>query len=117
MTYPAVVNPYFAWALGCVPARRVVPADHVFAIPRGVATCPKCDANLHGYAEAWERRLDRSWKAEWIKLNCETEPPINSRKFDNWMRWHYDMPYVYWLPVESRLTSWVNRRYSFDLDD
>lgn len=109
------MNPYLAWAMGCVRERKLLSPDAVLTIPRSLATCPKCDGQLYGHFEAWVQRRDGSWACEEIKLDCESEPVISSRKYMDWLNWHYDMPYVDWLPLEVRLTRWVNARYSFDL--
>ena len=66
--------------------------------------------------EEWEEgAIPGRWRCAFAKLECETEPDIDDPEFDEWMRWHYDMPYVYWLPLETQMTRWINRRYWFDL--
>lgn len=115
-----MISPYLAWAQGQRferPPRQLIACEAVIEIPRDVATCPKCDATLYAHFEEWEKD-DSSlyWDCMFAKLECETEPDISSRKWDEWFRWHYDMPYVYWMPLEIRLTKWINERYCFDLD-
>lgn len=115
-----MISPYLAWAQGQRferPLRQLIACETVIEIPRDVATCPKCDKRLFAHFEAWEQQDDGTWACEAAKLDCESEPTIDSgRKYSEWFRWHYDMPYVYWLPLEIKLTEWINQRYHFDLD-
>jgi len=114
------IQPYMAWAQGQRSndyfPRQLISCDEVIEIPREVATCPKCDATLYAEFESWEKEDDGTWSTDAAKLQCETEPCISDPEFEEWMRWHYDMPYVYWLPLEVWLTKWINQRYYFDCD-
>lgn len=114
------IQPYLAWAQGQrgndYYPRRLISCDGVIAIRRTVATCPKCDATVYAHFESWEKEDDGTWSAQHASLDCETEPDIDSPEFNEWMRWHYDMPYVYWMPLKVRLAKWINERYYFDCD-
>ena len=40
---------------------------------------------------------------------------MKSRKWNDWMDQHSDMPYVNQLPVDERVKKWINERYRFDV--
>ena len=44
-------------------------------------------------------------------------PDIDSKKWREWFNWHYDMPYVDWLPVDGDVEKWLEENYRFDLKD
>jgi len=112
---PSLDQAYLAIAIGS--CRQRLDPDAILEIPEHVAVCPKCDGKLFAHFEAWEATGNSSrWRCQEAKLECESEPDIDDPDFMDWLNWHYDMPYVYWLPLETRLTRWVNRRYWFDLN-
>ena len=61
---------------------------------------------------------DGSWVADEIIINCVTEPRLGTKKWDEWMRWHWEnMPYVYWPPLSERVKKYVEKNYRFDIED
>jgi hypothetical protein len=49
------------------------------------------------------------WKADEIVLDCEDEETSEKN--------HSEMPYVYQLPVDTKVLAWVNDKHHFNLDD
>lgn len=112
---PTIGEVYLAWAIGSCRQRLAV--DDFVDIPIYIATCPKCGGSLRAQFEAWEATgKSNRWRCEEAKLECENEPDIDDPELMEWLNWHYDMPYVDWLPLETRMTRWINRRYWFDLN-
>jgi hypothetical protein len=115
ITPPTIDQVYLAWAIGS--RRQRLDPDAVLEIPKRVATCPICGGKLYAHFEAWEATGKSSrWRCEEAKLDCESEPDICDPDYMDWLNGHYSMPYVDWLPLETELTRWVNRRYWFALD-
>jgi len=102
---------------------ELLECDAVIRLSRKVAPdlggnfrrCPYCAGRIAVHFESWTRKDDGTWAAEWAKADCLTEPSERSRKFDDWMKQHSYMPYVYWLPLEQALTRWVNKHYRFNI--
>lgn len=97
----------------------VIPIRHANSrdIPRQYRRCPYCDGKISIHFESWTRNNDGTWSADFAKADCETEPSIGSGKWEEWIKQHTYMPYVYWLPLETILTRWVNKHYRFDMDE
>ena len=93
--------------------------DAVLDVPVEVAVCPYCGAKLTVQFEAWEETEDGSWIASGFNLECTAEPELTedgestTDAWDEWLNWHTQMPYVYWLPCEQFVADWVNKRYRF----
>lgn len=79
--------------------------------------CPICGAAIQvDEVSEWEKDDSGEWKAECVKIDCVTFPGYDDRgKFDDYMRSHWSMPYVDWLPIELEVTEWVNENYSWEL--
>lgn len=86
--------------------------DVTLPIPPEVGRCPYCDESLEATFECWAQQEDGTWAAEEIALSCPNSDGYGGGDDD-----HYVMPYVYLLPVETRLLDWVNQRYRFRIDD
>lgn len=88
---------------------RLVSADHVFQIDPAVAVCPYCEGPLAAQATEWMVDPDDYGTAGDIDMHClaEEDSPIR----------HDHMPYVYWLPVQSKVIEWINTHYQFDMVD
>lgn len=80
-------------------------------------TCPICGAAIYvDVVDAWEEDDEGNWKAEAVKIDCTTFPGFdNHRRFEAYMRGHWSMPYVDWLPLELVVTDWVNERHVWEL--
>jgi hypothetical protein len=78
--------------------------------------CPYCAGRIAIHFEAWVKQDDGTWTADMAKADCLREPSERSRKYDDWIKQHTYMPYVYWLPLEIALTRWVNGRYRFRVE-
>lgn len=74
--------------------------------------CPICGSKVHLLGvTAWETDTGKILEPEY---ECETEPDdIDSEEWDDWHRWHYDMPYVYWLPWSLKMIEWLNENYRY----
>jgi|GEM_PF-6715462 hypothetical protein len=82
-------------------------------IPRTVATCPICDANIViEEVHEWECE---GGKPVGISVQCVTEPDIDSDEWWPWHNHHWSMPYVDWLPVNNRVLRWFQRHYRCDV--
>ena len=95
--------------------RHLIDSDALIAIPPEIAVCPYCDTKLTAHSEAWTQEDDDSWIATDVQVDCETEPDMESEEWEEWMKWHSDMPYVYMLPVVQTVTKWINSKYRFRL--
>ncbi len=80
----------------------------------GVA-CPICGAEVELEIDEYEQYKDGSWRASecGVHVDCTTAPPIGSRDWRSWFHWHWNMPYVYWLPVNERVYRWLRANYRF----
>ena len=52
-----------------------------------------------------------------VEYECETEPDIDSDEWPDWHAGHYSMPYVDWLPWETKMIEWLNGRYHARSED
>lgn len=92
-------------------------------IPREIAVCPKCDADLILVdCTGWVDNDEGYQIPDEITVECENQPEDygdDDYEADQWFDWHYDMPYVYWLPVEIKVLDWFKSkyRYAFGKDD
>lgn len=86
-------------------------------IPKQYRSCAYCDGPIAIHFESWTQNVDGTWSAEFAKADCLTEPSMRSRNYDEWLKQHTEMPYVYWLPLETALTRWVNKHYRFNVQD
>jgi hypothetical protein len=79
--------------------------------------CPICDAAIFiEEVDAWHEDDDGEMIAEAVKIDCSTFPGFDDNdEFNAYMRSHWSMPYVDWLPLETIVTEWVNKRYVWDL--
>lgn len=90
--------------------KLVLDMDNPPSIPRDVAVCPICDADIF-IDEICEWNENGSVSDCGIKVQCVTEPRIDSLEWRRWFEHHWSMPYVDWLPVEKRVLDWLNRTY------
>lgn len=98
------------------PIMEILKTDTALEIPAEVAVCPICSGELYAQFDAWVEDGGQ-WKASEVHLDCENEPDIDSEDWPSWHAGHYSMPYVDWLPICYIVLEWVNKNYSFDLDD
>jgi hypothetical protein len=105
---------------------KTLPANQRIDVPPQVAVCPYCDGDVPLYAEceSWHQRDDGTWEADGIRLECTSEPELeegcDEATEDAWQDWldaHTVMPYVYWLPVDRRVLSWINKNFRFDVEE
>jgi len=73
--------------------------------------CPICGAKVYLTAVV-------EWGADdgeisGVEYDCETEPDIDSDEWPAWHRHHFNMPYVDWLPWETRMMAWLNRQFHY----
>ena len=80
-------------------------------IPLEVAVCPICGAELV-IDEIDEYEVDTGRVTECgLRINCSTEPDIDS---DDWWPWHnrhWSTPYIDWLPIHTRVYRWFDKEY------
>ena len=80
-------------------------------IPTEVATCPLCGAKLViEDIDEWELATGRVTEAG-LHITCSTQPEPDDTDFCNWWNWHYQTPYVDWLPICQRVYGWFDSRY------
>jgi len=82
-------------------------------VPPSVAVCPKCGGKLTVEIDAWQQEDDGTWTAESPHTTCEHEPDIDSKKWREWHNWHYNMPYVDWMPIDNDVEKWLVSKYRF----
>ena len=95
--------------------RQLVVTSTIISVPREVASCPYCDANLAVQAVEWTQRKDGTWKATGIEPECANEPDIDTEEWEEWWAIHSEMPYVYQLPVDIKIEKWLSKNYDWDL--
>lgn len=99
---------------------QVISKDATIDIPPSVAVCPYCGGKLVAQCEHWSQTDDGSWLAVHLELDCESEPELDDNddasleRFDEWLAEHTYMPYVHMLPVETKVTAWVNKNYRWN---
>ena len=85
-------------------------------LPPGMFKCPKCGAAVVlEEVTGWVQADNGDWLADEVHINCETEPDIDGNDWDGWHRWHWDMPYAYWLPLSQKVERWINEHYRWEL--
>lgn len=90
--------------------------DNPPEIPESIAVCPKCEAGLI-IDDIDEYDPDTGQVTEaGFHINCSTVPDPDSKGVDEWWNWHFDMPYVDWLPVKKRVYTWFDSRYRLRLE-
>lgn len=100
---------------------KLITSDSEITLPEHFK-CPICDAAIYvSEVSAWEQELgNNEWKAETVKIDCVTSPDYGTSEdedeMNDFLRSHWSMPYVDWLPLETRVTQWVNEHYSWNLD-
>jgi hypothetical protein len=94
---------------------KTVNSDEIIEVPAEIAVCPKCGGKLYVNLDAWTQDYDGTWKAEDPHTECENEPDIDSDDWEEWLAWHYNMPYIDWLPVDFDVERWLKQNYRFDL--
>ncbi len=73
--------------------------------------CPICGAKVYiTGVDEWESVNGRIVHFE---HECETEPDIDSDEWRDWFAGHWSMPYVDWLPWETRVQRWLDERYFY----
>lgn len=92
----------------------LVEKDKVFTVEK---KCPYCGADLRGKATAWEKRSNHTWQATEIEMDCVTMPDFESDEYDEWIKVHTNMPYVYWHPVISDILCHIQLYYSFNIEN
>lgn len=80
------------------------------AVPEKLAVCPICGGKLTITAcDAGTMYEPGLWTPEEITTECEHMPDIDSDEWVAWNAWHYNMPYVDWLPVDTKILRWFQR--------
>lgn len=98
-------------------AKKLLDCRAVLEVPETVGKCPYCDTKLTVQFTAWTQdATDETWYADsGLEVDCETEPDIESDEFDEWLRQHTYMPYVFMLPVHKAIKAWLYENYRFKL--
>jgi hypothetical protein len=96
---------------------EVISCDRTMVVPRTVACCPICQADLYLSFDAWDLEEGGTWTASesGVHLDCSAEPDLDDEEAEDWHAGHYQMPFHDWLPVQHRVWQWVQRRYRFDV--
>lgn len=96
---------------------KTIATDTLITIPDTVAVCPICGAAVTVEIDEWEQLDDGSWVAGecGTHTSCITEPDADSSDYENWLSEHFNMPYVDWLPMDSKIKEWLDENYRFDL--
>lgn len=97
-----------------------LPEDQLPVIPRSIAVCPICEADLILDCDEWEYdEKDNSLILPsecGLHVNCTREPDIedNPKKWDRWHRRHWDTPYADgWFEIQADVYEWVKANYRF----
>jgi hypothetical protein len=97
--------------------RILIGAESILQVPRTVAVCPYCDGQLTVYFDGFDQQDDGTWAAASLNVECETEPAVESKNWDDWFASHSDMPYVYQLPVDEEIKAWINKNFIFEIEN
>lgn len=96
----------------------LVAANAVIEIPTAIAICPICRAPLQpAEIDEWEESDDGTWQVSdsGVHIQCSTEPDMQSRDWWPWFRYHWQHPYMDWMPLEAKVTEWLQENYRFDM--
>ena len=85
-------------------------------VPTDIQDCPYCGDNVDIQVEDWTEESPGVWIAESGSLSCSAEPEIDSQKWEEHQNEHSYMPYVHWLPAETKVIQWLNSKYRFMKD-
>lgn len=87
--------------------------DKAVAIPSSVAVCPYCQGRLSAQPTAWEEKDGGTgYNVSEIDLDCENETEEEEGPVD-----HTYMPYVYWLPVHTKVLKWLNSAEALEMQE
>lgn len=92
---------------------KVLDTDCPPAVPVQVAVCPICGEPIQiTEIEEWETETGKVTDCG-LRVDCTTAPEYqtNGGDMDAYLRDHWSMPYVDWLPVEEKVLTWLNRHY------
>ncbi len=78
--------------------------NNVMPVPATVAVCPHCGGALYLDVDEWDAETGVPTETG-THIYCVNEPDDDAT-FDI----HYQMPYVYWLPLHARVYPWVAQR-------
>lgn len=93
---------------------QLIDGDGTIDVPKDVAVCPYCGAVVTASFTAWTEDDNGQWMAAEVGVDCASEPDIDSDEWWEWFHIHSDMPYVYQLPVDTKVLAWVNQHYRFN---
>lgn len=68
------------------------------SIPSDVAVCPYCGGQLYFDVDEWDAQTGVPTETG-VHVSCVNDEDKNTN--------HYDMPYVYWMPLEQRIHRWL----------
>jgi hypothetical protein len=89
----------------------IVSHGHIFSVPKRLAVCPYCNSTLSAQALVWSEGEDGLETIEEIELECDGEPDIASEEWKDWISTHFELPYVYWLPILNKVEEFIKVRY------
>ena len=97
--------------------RCLIGCGSMIEVPKRLGVCPYCGGVLQVTFTGWEQQADGKWLADELQVDCQTEPAMESPEWDDWMKQHSEMPYVYQLPVDEKIKTWINRHFFFEIED
>lgn len=86
-------------------------------IPSSVAVCPKCGRSVSLMDVSGCVLVDDEWIPDEISVECDGEPEMGAvsvAEYNDWVAWHYMMPYVDWLPIHTKVLVWLRNTYRVD---
>lgn len=98
-----------------IPADKV---DDVIEISKDVAVCPYCEATVTVTPEGWSQNEDGSWSLDNGHADCAAEPDMedDEEAWEEWLAQHSVEPYSIQLPVDLKVTAWINEHFRFEID-
>lgn len=92
----------------------VLSSGHVFTAKK---PCPYCGGKITCTVSAWEEEDDESWIATDLDIECDSEPPIDSRRWKEWEREHGGGDWgEAWHDMKEALLRDMKRRFRFDME-
>jgi hypothetical protein len=91
----------------------------ILRVPPSVVLCPDCKLPLTIAPDGWRLLHDGTMECDSFTSWCDSEPDIEEEaKYAEFEDNHSNSlthPYIYWMPVESKIEKWLNETFRFEI--
>lgn len=100
--------------------RYLLPADgrQSLAVPPSIAVCPSCKKPLHVRPYETKQNDDGTWSSTLYDRYCESTVDIQEQSlYRGFVQSHINensQPYIYWLPVDEKIRTWIDGTFRFE---